>query len=36
MGEDKFVNEELIAFGWPEDIWYSVVSEVFPDLQVPR
>ena len=21
MGRDKFENEELIAHGWPEDVW---------------
>lgn len=21
MGKDKFENEELIKWGWPEDIW---------------
>ncbi|KAG8341381.1 putative protein of unknown function (DUF814) [Trypanosoma vivax] len=24
MGRDKFENEELIAHGWPEDIWFHV------------
>ncbi len=22
MGLDKFENEDLIKYGWPEDIWY--------------
>jgi len=22
MGEDKFENEDLIKYGWPEDVWY--------------
>lgn len=22
MGKDKYENEELIAHGWPEDIWF--------------
>lgn len=22
MGRDKFENEELIRYGWPEDVWY--------------
>ena len=22
MGRDKFENEDLIAYGWPEDIWF--------------
>ena len=21
MGRDKFENEELIRFAWPEDVW---------------
>ncbi|CCW61620.1 unnamed protein product [Phytomonas sp. EM1] len=24
MGRDKYENEELIAHGWPEDIWFHV------------
>nr|CAG4644373.1 EOG090X0FII [Lepidurus arcticus] len=24
MGEDKFENEELIKWGWPEDVWFHV------------
>lgn len=24
MGNDKFENEELIKWGWPEDIWFHV------------
>lgn len=24
MGKDKFENEELIKYGWPEDIWFHV------------
>eukprot|EP00916_Digyalum_oweni_P022856 GHVL01037849.1.p1 GENE.GHVL01037849.1~~GHVL01037849.1.p1 ORF type:complete len:217 (+),score=51.00 GHVL01037849.1:35-685(+) len=24
MGRDKFENEKLIEFGWPEDIWFHV------------
>eukprot|EP01057_Protomagalhaensia_wolfi_P003035 Protomagalhaensia_wolfi_Nauph_80__3034@NODE_3109_length_887_cov_568_596698_g2436_i0_p1_GENE_NODE_3109_length_887_cov_568_596698_g2436_i0NODE_3109_length_887_cov_568_596698_g2436_i0_p1_ORF_typecomplete_len213_score46_11NFACTR_1/PF05670_13/1_3e38NFACTR_2/PF18297_1/0_0013Dicty_REP/PF05086_12/0_2_NODE_3109_length_887_cov_568_596698_g2436_i062700 len=24
MGEDKFENEKLIKWGWPEDIWFHV------------
>lgn len=24
MGRDKFENEELIKFGWREDIWFHV------------
>ena len=21
MGKDKYENEDLIAYGWPEDVW---------------
>ncbi|CAJ1010639.1 putative NFACT protein RNA binding domain containing protein [Leishmania naiffi] len=24
MGRDKYENEELIKFGWPEDLWFHV------------
>ena len=24
MGRDKFENEELIKYGWPEDVWFAV------------
>jgi hypothetical protein len=24
MGEDKYENEHLIAYGWPEDVWFHV------------
>eukprot|EP00049_Salpingoeca_infusionum_P018236 m.356353 g.356353 ORF g.356353 m.356353 type:complete len:212 (+) comp17517_c0_seq1:213-848(+) len=24
MGKDKFENEELIQYGWPEDVWFHV------------
>jgi len=24
MGEDKFENEDLIKWGWPEDVWFHV------------
>ena len=24
VGRDKFENEELIKYGWPEDIWFHV------------
>jgi predicted ribosome quality control (RQC) complex YloA/Tae2 family protein len=24
LGKDKYENEELIAHGWPEDIWFHV------------
>lgn len=26
MGKDKFENEELIKYGFPEDIWYQKYS----------
>nr|CCC91043.1 conserved hypothetical protein [Trypanosoma congolense IL3000] len=26
MGRDKFENEKLIKYGWPEDIWFHVDS----------
>ncbi|XP_014645406.1 PREDICTED: coiled-coil domain-containing protein 25 isoform X2 [Ceratotherium simum simum] len=24
MGKDKYENEDLIKYGWPEDIWFHV------------
>lgn len=27
MGNDKFENEELIRWGWPEDVWFHVDKE---------
>ncbi|KAM7454939.1 hypothetical protein BLSTO_04303 [Blastocystis sp. subtype 1] len=24
MGKDKYENEDLIAYGWPEDVWFHV------------
>ena len=24
MGRDKYENEELIRYGWPEDLWFHV------------
>ena len=24
MGKDKYENEDLIAYGWPEDVWYTL------------
>ena len=24
MGKDKYENESLIKYGWPEDIWFHV------------
>ena len=26
MGRDKYENEDLIAYGWPEDVWYAIQS----------
>ena len=26
MGLDKYENEDLIKFGWPEDVWFHVVK----------
>jgi len=23
-GKDKFENEELLKYGWPEDLWFHV------------
>ena len=38
LGEDKFVNEELIRYGFPEDIWFHVdgVSSAHVYLRLPR
>jgi len=22
MGKDKYENEDLIKYGWPEDLWF--------------
>lgn len=27
MGKDKFENEELIKYAWPEDVWFHVDKE---------
>lgn len=37
LGEDKFVNEELIRYGFPEDIWFHVdgVSSAHVYLRLP-
>ncbi|CBZ54083.1 conserved hypothetical protein [Neospora caninum Liverpool] len=37
MGRDKFENEELIAHGWPEDVWFHVdkLSSAHVYLRVP-
>jgi hypothetical protein len=26
MGRDKVENEDLIAYGWPEDVWCACVQ----------
>lgn len=38
MGKDKFENEELIAYGWPEDVWFHVddLSSAHVYLRLPR
>ncbi|KAL9006087.1 MAG: hypothetical protein Q9188_001160 [Gyalolechia gomerana] len=28
VGKDKFENEELIKYGWDEDVWYRISSSV--------
>lgn len=37
MGVDKFENEELIKWGWPEDVWFHVdkVSSAHVYLRLP-
>eukprot|EP01126_Amoeba_proteus_P011298 TRINITY_DN14544_c0_g1_i11.p1 TRINITY_DN14544_c0_g1~~TRINITY_DN14544_c0_g1_i11.p1 ORF type:complete len:192 (-),score=42.57 TRINITY_DN14544_c0_g1_i11:289-864(-) len=37
MGKDKFENEDLIAFGFPEDIWFHVdnISSAHVYLRLP-
>jgi len=27
MGKDKYENEDLIKYGWPEDIWFHVSTK---------
>lgn len=38
MGIDKFENEDLIKFGWPEDVWFHVdkVSSAHVYLRLPK
>ena len=38
MGRDKFENDQLIAHGWPEDIWFHVdkFSSAHVYLRLPR
>jgi hypothetical protein len=26
MGKDKFENEDLVKYGWPEDVWCALSS----------
>ena len=37
MGEDKFINEELIRYGFPEDVWFHAdgVSSAHVYLRLP-
>lgn len=37
MGKDKFENEELLKYGWPEDIWFHVdrLSSAHVYLRLP-
>mmetsp|Transcript_122056 Transcript_122056/g.352741 ORF Transcript_122056/g.352741 Transcript_122056/m.352741 type:complete len:233 (+) Transcript_122056:167-865(+) len=37
MGRDKFENEELLKYGWPEDIWFHVdkLSSAHVYLRLP-
>merc|ERR1712088_71757 len=38
MGRDKFENEQLIKYGWPEDLWFHVddLSSAHVYLRLPR
>eukprot|EP00823_Brevimastigomonas_motovehiculus_P000506 TRINITY_DN10639_c0_g1_i1.p1 TRINITY_DN10639_c0_g1~~TRINITY_DN10639_c0_g1_i1.p1 ORF type:complete len:215 (-),score=50.01 TRINITY_DN10639_c0_g1_i1:1183-1827(-) len=37
MGKDKFENEDLIKYGWPEDVWFHVseLSSAHVYLRLP-
>ena len=37
MGRDKYENEHLITFGWPEDLWFHVdkLSSAHVYLRLP-
>ena len=37
MGRDKYENEELIKYGWPEDLWFHVdkMSSAHVYLRLP-
>jgi predicted ribosome quality control (RQC) complex YloA/Tae2 family protein len=34
VGKDKFENEDLIKYGWPEDIWFHVDNISSPHVYV--
>jgi hypothetical protein len=34
VGKDKFENEDLIKYGWPEDIWFHVDNLSSPHVYV--
>lgn len=38
MGKDKFENEDLIKFGWEEDVWFHVdnLSSAHVYLRLPE
>ncbi|XP_076010979.1 coiled-coil domain-containing protein 25 [Genypterus blacodes] len=38
MGKDKYENEDLIKFGWPEDVWFHVdkLSSAHVYLRMPK
>ncbi|XP_034383437.1 coiled-coil domain-containing protein 25 [Cyclopterus lumpus] len=38
MGRDKYENEDLIKYGWPEDIWFHVdkLSSAHVYLRLPK
>ncbi|XP_062267942.1 coiled-coil domain-containing protein 25 [Platichthys flesus] len=38
MGKDKYENEDLIKYGWPEDIWFHVdkLSSAHVYLRLPK
>uniref|UniRef100_A0A096M3T4 Coiled-coil domain-containing protein 25 n=1 Tax=Poecilia formosa TaxID=48698 RepID=A0A096M3T4_POEFO len=38
MGKDKYENEDLIKYGWPEDIWFHVdkLSSAHVYLRMPK
>eukprot|EP01045_Picozoa_sp_COSAG04_P049988 COSAG04_NODE_20002_length_403_cov_0.631579_1_plen_89_part_01 len=38
MGADKHENEQLIAHGWPEDVWFHVseLSSAHVYVRLPR